>query len=254
MRSTFDKEKSEEIYHTIILGQDDYENDRDKPQSYSVHTRLQHECPAYSNTGPQHTQFEQNQGNRQYRSPPRGGNNYSRSNATYHNGPPRRDYRQTRNRRPFHNRYQYQQRASPGPYSNYPPQQQNASQMHLPKDQNQSQVTQPRQVIIPSQNTNRGKTNRLSTSYINAHQTQYMQKLCQIILIETILIPKQLRKLKKLINAPAENSTEIMDTKTTLKVIDLSDLPYDIGRIKLLCRGFSFTPMPGPNEMEITVE
>ena len=31
LRSTFDKEKSEEIYHTIILGQDDYENDRDKP-------------------------------------------------------------------------------------------------------------------------------------------------------------------------------------------------------------------------------
>ena len=46
LRFTFDKEKSEEIYHTIILGQDDYETDRDKPQSHSIDTRLQHERPA----------------------------------------------------------------------------------------------------------------------------------------------------------------------------------------------------------------
>ena len=101
LRSTFDKETSEEIYRTIILGQDDYENDRDKPQSHSIDTRPQHERPAYSNTGPQHTQFGQIQGNRQYRRPPRGDNNYTSSNATYHSGPPRRDYRQTRNRRPM---------------------------------------------------------------------------------------------------------------------------------------------------------
>ena len=78
LRSIFDKEKSEEIYHTIILGQDDSENDRDKPQSHSIDTNFQHERPAYLNTGPQHTQFGQNQRNRQYRRPPRGDSNYTR--------------------------------------------------------------------------------------------------------------------------------------------------------------------------------
>ena len=52
-----------------------------------------------------------------------------------------------------------------------------------------------------------------------------------------------------ILNAPAENDST--DSKTTLKVLDLTNLPFDIARIKLLCRGFSFTPTPGPNEIEI---
>ena len=34
----------------------------------------------------------------------------------------------------------------------------------------------------------------------------------------------------------------------------LTDLPFDLARVKLLCRGFSFTPAPSPDETEIRTD
>ena len=42
--------------------------------------------------------------------------------------------------------------------------------------------------------------------------------------------------------------------KTTLKILDLTNLPYNKECINLLCRGFSFTPTPGPNEVELKID
>ena len=41
---------------------------------------------------------------------------------------------------------------------------------------------------------------------------------------------------------------------TTLKALDLTNLPYNKERINLLCRGFSFTLTPGPNEVELKID
>ena len=42
--------------------------------------------------------------------------------------------------------------------------------------------------------------------------------------------------------------------KTTRKVLDLTNLPYNKERINLLCRGFPFTSPPGPNEVELKID
>ena len=39
-----------------------------------------------------------------------------------------------------------------------------------------------------------------------------------------------------------------------MKVLDLTNLPYDEAQVKLLCRGFTFTPTPSPNEIEIKAD
>ena len=36
--------------------------------------------------------------------------------------------------------------------------------------------------------------------------------------------------------------------------MDLTNLPYNKEHINLLCRGFSFTPAPGPNEVELKID
>ena len=36
--------------------------------------------------------------------------------------------------------------------------------------------------------------------------------------------------------------------------MDLTNLPYNKERINLLCRGFSFTPTPGPYEVELKID
>ena len=39
-----------------------------------------------------------------------------------------------------------------------------------------------------------------------------------------------------------------------MKVLDLTNLPYNEAQVKLLCRGFTFTPTPSPNEIEIKAD
>ena len=57
---------------------------------------------------------------------------------------------------------------------------------------------------------------------------------------------------KKLTNAPLV-SDPLYD-KTTLKVLDLTNLPFDLATVKLLCEGFSFTPTLSPDETEDPVK
>ena len=39
-----------------------------------------------------------------------------------------------------------------------------------------------------------------------------------------------------------------------MKVLDLTNLPYNEAQVELLCRGFTFTPTRSPNEIEIKAD
>ena len=39
-----------------------------------------------------------------------------------------------------------------------------------------------------------------------------------------------------------------------MKVLDLPNLPYNEAQVKLLCGGFTFTPTPSPNKIEIKAD
>ena len=89
-------------------------------------------------------------------------------------------------------------------------------------------------------------------THANAQQTQLMQKSQLLSKAEKLHKHKLRTKLKKkLVSAPVDNNS---NNKTTLKVLDSTNLSYNEAQVKLLCRSFTFTPTPSPNEIDIKAD